>query len=198
MPIGWLYAYYMLPTTYCPGTRKLQNHRAFNQRSEHSQHRLLPHKNLVINRQLSESPTFFRKMLLMLQKSCVHQLSLLDHPIIFWGFGIHPKWLFGISCINSTTSWDSSDWKKHLGVDGSQCTSRSNWISESWSARWICWKNVLNHLPSTLQKKAQTPIKTSVIWVPGCYCISCWFIRRSWTFCFGAFPCLKNHIIMLL
>ena len=39
-------------------------------------------------------------ILLMVQKSGVHQLRLVGYPIICMGF-IHPKWLFGMSSINS-------------------------------------------------------------------------------------------------
>ena len=44
-------------------------------------------------------------LLLMVQKSSVHHLRLVvDNPIIFRAFYIHPKWLFGIS-EPSTVGW---------------------------------------------------------------------------------------------
>ena len=43
---------------------------------------------------------FYLVSLLMLQKSCDHQLRLALYPIIYRVF-LHPRWLLGISSINS-------------------------------------------------------------------------------------------------
>ena len=46
---------------------------------------------------------FFGGVLLMVQKSCYHQVGSLSHYLrsVF----IHPRWLFGISAINSINLW---------------------------------------------------------------------------------------------
>ena len=44
----------------------------------------------------------FSLILLMVQKSGVHQLRLVVYPPVSYNVFLHPRWLFGISSINST------------------------------------------------------------------------------------------------
>ena len=45
-------------------------------------------------------PKFGTSILSMVQKSCVHQLRLVVSPIIYYGFFIRHRWLFGMGILN--------------------------------------------------------------------------------------------------